>query len=453
MKKPTPEQVEKTFTEIEATLPPEIDITEFEPLSIDELIETLGITIKKDIDNKLVAFLCALSAYTPNDQFNVSFNAPSSSGKSYIPTEIARLFPQEDVQEMGYCSPTSFFHETGEYDKETNTTTVDLSHKILTFLDQPHMTLLTHLRPLLSHDKKVLHMKITDKNQRGGNRTKTVKIIGYPAVFFCTAGLRLDEQESTRFVLLSPEINQEKLRAGIHEKIHREADHANYTALLAGNAKREQLIRRILAIKYAEITDIKITKPDWIEQLFMEKNIVLKPKHQRDIGRVLCFIKAFALLNFPFRELNNGELIANDDDIKNAFKIWEKISVSQELNLPPYVYNLYLEVLVPAWRERNGDITGIYSSDNTTGLSQQDIQKKHLEIYGRMLDTNQWRFEVLPALEVSGLVSKETDPTDRRRMLIYPLMVAGQQAINSEPEGGVDEGVVLEDLEELINGS
>ena len=87
----------------------------FEPMSSRELIDTLGLTIKRDEENKLVTFLCQLSAYTKDSQFNISFNAPSSTGKSYIPTEISRLFPKEDVIEVGYCSPTAFFHDVGEF--------------------------------------------------------------------------------------------------------------------------------------------------------------------------------------------------------------------------------------------------------------------------------------------------------------------------------------------------
>src|SRR3990167_5639497 len=162
---------------------------------------------------------------TENAQFNISYNAPSSTGKSYIPTEIARLLPEEDVLEIGYCSPTAFFHDVGEQDeKNKGRILVDLSRKILIFLDQPHTQLLERLRPLLSHDKKEISIKITDKNQKQGLRTKNVVLRGFPSVIFCTAGLRIDEQEATRFLLLSPEINQEKIRQGILESIKKEAD-------------------------------------------------------------------------------------------------------------------------------------------------------------------------------------------------------------------------------------
>ncbi len=120
----------------------------------EELLDILATTIKYDDDNKLVAFLAMLSAYTEDSQLNLSFNAPSSAGKSFIPTEIAALFPPEDVVELGYASPTSFIHGNSEFNKEKQQYTVDLERKIIIFLDQPHSMLLEHLRPLLSHDKK-----------------------------------------------------------------------------------------------------------------------------------------------------------------------------------------------------------------------------------------------------------------------------------------------------------
>ena len=53
----------------------------------------------------------------------------------------------------------SFFHDAAGYDKEKNIYIIDLSRKILIFLDQPHNQLLERLRPILSHDKKEIRLK------------------------------------------------------------------------------------------------------------------------------------------------------------------------------------------------------------------------------------------------------------------------------------------------------
>ena len=53
---------------------------------------------------------------------------------------------------------------------------MDLHHKTLTFIDQPHDVWLQRLRPLLSRNRKTLVAKITDRRERSGLRTKTVLI-------------------------------------------------------------------------------------------------------------------------------------------------------------------------------------------------------------------------------------------------------------------------------------
>ncbi|MBI4245213.1 MAG: toprim domain-containing protein [Planctomycetes bacterium] len=428
------------FGKYEKEHPERIDTSQFKPLSSQELVKILGLTIKSDEENKIVTFLCELSAYTDNAQFNISYNAPSSTGKSYIPLEISNLFPNEDVMKLGNCSPTAFFHEQGEYDKDTNTITVDLSRKIIIFLDQPHTALLERLRSLLSHDEKEMRSKITDKNQKGGNRTKTVIIKGFPSVIFCTAGLQIAEQEATRFLLLSPEVSQEKIREGVSESVRKESDAERYSIWLEENPERKLLKERIRAIKLENIREIKIANFKRVEERFLSKNKILKPKHQRDIKRLISLIKSLALLNLWWRERNGSTITANEEDIEEAFRIWDAISVSQELNLPPYIYNLYQEVILKAWKDKNGNYNeGFVETTEVLGLSRQDIFQKHYEVYGRMLDTNQLRQQILPMLETAGLITQEADPNDKRRILIYPTLqlTISQDQRNSDDGGGV----------------
>lgn len=417
----------------------------FQPISTGELTQILGLTIKQDEQNKVVTFLCELSAYTDNSQFNISYNAPSSTGKSYIPTEIARLFPKEDVKEIGYCSPTAFFHDTGEFNKELGGYVVDLSRKVLIFLDQPHTQLLERLRPLLSHDKKEVHIKITDKNQKFGLRTKHVVLKGFPAVIFCTAGLKIDEQEATRFLLLSPEVNQDKLRQGIYEKIRKEADSDSYRAWLDEDPGRKLLKERIQAIRDAGIEEIKLGPPEAISERFMALNKALKPRHQRDVGRLISIIKSLALLNLWWRERDHFTITATQEDVEEGFKIWEGISVSQELNLPPYIYKLYQEVILPAWEAKQA---------LGEGLDRQTVSQKHFEVYGRMVDSQQLRQQIIPMLETAGLIYQEQDPNDKRKYLIYPTLPAtiSEPQNNGGDGGGVpqnsgtDGGVTTNDL-------
>ncbi|MEA3368815.1 MAG: hypothetical protein U9Q24_00425 [Candidatus Ratteibacteria bacterium] len=381
----------------------------FLPLSISGLLEILGLTIKEDKVNKLITFLCCLSAYTESSQFNISFNAPSSTGKSYIPIEIASLFPKEDVIKVGYCSPTAFFHDKGKFVKEQEGYFVDLERKILIFLDQPHTLLLQHLRPLLSHDEKEINIKITDKSQKYGLKTKNIVIKGFLSVIFCSAGLKIDEQEATRFLLLSPETNQGKIKQGIDEALNKEADLEAYLAKLNNNPQRQLLINRIKGIKEENITAIKIHNPDKIREWFFEKHKALKPRHQRDIKRLVSIIKSFTLLNLWHREAEGLDIIlTSDEDIEAGFRIWEEISFSQELNLPPYIYRMFKEVILPLYQEKE------------TGLSRKAIMQGYFRIYNRPVADWVLRQQIIPMLETAGLIIQEADPTDKRKILISP---------------------------------
>lgn len=419
-----------------------IDLSQFQPMTSQDVTRILGLTVKKDNANKLITFLSMMTAYTENDQTNVLQNAPSASGKTYIPLEVSKLFPKEDVIKIGYCSPQAFFHDHAapEEDEENekkgkkgkvkknekkqpSPLLVDLSRKILIFLDMPHVTLLERLRPLLSHDEKEMQVKITDKSKKGQNRTKTIIIRGFPTVIFCTAGLAMDEQEATRFFLLSPEMDQEKLREAIEQRINKESDKAAHAAWLDAQPERALLMKRILAIKQEKIEEVRILQPAMIQERFLRSRPVLKPRHQRDIGRIFSLVKAFALLNVMHRKRDGNTILADESDIDEAFTLWDSISESQEHNLPPFIYELYRKVILPAYSTLNPDPSDLFPHN---GLTLQDIQKKHVTVCGRMISPHTLRQQVLPMLEAAGLITEEKDPSDARRHLYFPLDLSPQ---------------------------
>ncbi|MHC4762108.1 MAG: hypothetical protein ACYS71_01825, partial [Planctomycetota bacterium] len=169
------------------------------------------------------------------------------------------------------------------------------------------------------------------------------------------------------------------------------------------------------------INEIKIGRPELIKESFFREKRALKPRHTRDIGRLISLVKSFALLNLWFRDKDGSTIVANESDIEEAFKIWDVISESQELNLPPYIYQLYQEVILPAWFEKNDsrpegfeDVTG------KLGLTRQDIIQEHYKVYGRFIADWQLRQQIIPMLETAGLITQERDPNDKRKILIYP---------------------------------
>lgn len=393
-----------------------IEITEFKEINISEVCKILDSTIKKDDANKSITFLSMLLTYTEDSQMNLFFNAPSSTGKSHIPLSVVNLFPKSDQIILGHCSPSAFFHEQGVFDKAKNEIRVDLSRKILIFTDMPNPVLLERIRSMLSHDQKEFNFKITDKDQKGGNKTKNGVLVGYPSVYFCSAGLRVDEQESTRFLMLSPSIEQDKIVQGIKQSIARESDRIRFINLIESDLERNLLKKRILAIKHEKIDDVVISNNELVEKLFFKDEVSFQPRQQRDIKKIISIIKGFALLNLWFRERKNSEIYANDKDIRNAFVLWEQVSYGQEYGIPPYLMEIYTKVILPLWEESNSLI-----SEERIPVTRMQILERHHSVLGRSLSSYYLRLQVLPQLDSAGLIMQEKSSIDGRQMVVIPL--------------------------------
>jgi hypothetical protein len=392
---------------------PTIELTEdlTKEISWNEVASILSTSIKKDYVPKLITFSGMLLAQTNKDQLNIGFQAESAAGKSYIPFEIASYFPPNEIIKIASASPTAFYHRGGIWDESRKAQVCDLENKIVIFSDQPGFQLIEKIRSVLSKDDKELTYWITDKNRSGANRTKTIIIKGFASFFFCTAKTDPDEQEKTRLILLSPEIDQDKLYESLELAALRNADIDEYRKLIEQDPKRKWLIDRILAIRQLGIREIIVPdKGRTVFERFIREHKNLIARYQRDFPRIFSFIKAHALLNCFNRErLTNsksGTIVATDTDIDAGFTLYKEIEESNELGLSPYIYRIYKQVIEPELNPING-------------LSRKDIRSKYFSVFHKFL---QPKFEdaVIAQIEAAGLIQQEPDPEDRRKLLVLP---------------------------------
>lgn len=175
----------------------------------------------------------------------------------------------------------------------------------------------------------------------------------------------------------------------------------------------DMLRKRIEKIKQENVKHIIIEDVNKVAEKFIERYPKLKPRYQQDIERIISLAQTLALLNLWDRKRDEGNVYANKEDINNAFNIFGKITESQELGIPPFVYNLFKEVIEPLWKEVNSN------SENQIGLTRKQIIAKYYEVYGRTIQDWFLRQEILPALECAGLIFEDVDPNDKRKKLIY----------------------------------
>jgi hypothetical protein len=171
-----------------------------------------------------------LSAYI-NNPVNLAVNSPSGEGKNYVINKVGDNFPKEDVMFLAGMTDKALFHRqdtlvikngVGEYgpvdnkiaeidseieDKESEIATIsdknfkqarrneikqleqqknelvkeakkliDLSHKILVFLDTPRPELFNALMPLLSHNKYEMEYEFVDTQNQYSERVASCNI-------------------------------------------------------------------------------------------------------------------------------------------------------------------------------------------------------------------------------------------------------------------------------------
>lgn len=401
--------------------------------TINDLERILSKEIKNDKASKLITFFTMLSAYSHSNQLNVSFNASSSTGKTHITTSLAKLFPAEDKIELNSASPTALRYKAGIVDEETGATIVDFARKILIFYEVPGPELQKTLRSVLSHDNWDNRSLMTNKDKKGANRAQEIIMRGFPATVFCSAGLRLDEQEATRAILLSPETTNEKLTASINFSALRNSGDTEFLDSLENDPEIRKLKKRIEDIKLAEVEDVYIPDLSTLVKRFTDMVGKAKPRHSRDIDHLLKLVKAITIFNVWHRR-DGDKVTATQSDIDQAFELWKPIADSQDQNIPPMLLDFYRKVIVPAYNEKLANQK--YKSDmknGAVGLSREELCLANQQKLGQPLNWEHYRHEMQPQLEASSLIDvRKPETGDKRSYHVFPLL-----NLKTMQEGGV----------------
>ncbi len=130
----------------------------------------------------------------------------------------------------------------------------------------------------------------------------------------------------------------------------------------------------------------------------------------------------------------------NRSDVDNACEIWERIAIPQELNIPPYVYRLYVDVILTAYAEKNALRKSV-----KVGITRNEVMKKHYEVYGRALNALVLRQQIIPMLIQAGLINEDPDLSDKRNKLICPQLPVN----NGESSGGLDNEAAKSDFDSM----
>ncbi len=391
------------------------------------LLERRG--YRRDYIAKVINLYTCLSAYTEEPQ-NLFLKGPSSSGKSFGATQVAKLFPKGDVWFIGRMSPTALIHSRGEYDEENNRIIIDLTGKILVFLENVREETLEMLLPILSHDNEEIEYKITDKGGKGNLKVKNVIIRGFPATIFCTSRLKLIEDLKTRSLLVTPEISEEKTRLANIAYARR------FSTIQNGEVDEEE--RKIKeAFKLLAHERGKVIIP-YAEKL-AERYPPESHEEMRNFKKYLALIYLNAFLHKyqrPKIEIDGEEfIVATEEDYIVATLIFNEIAPATKSGIPAHVNEFYEKVLM--------------SIQEDSERYFRNIQRKHVEVFKRPIGYSTYQ-QYERMLEDAGWILKDNHPDDKRKKIVI-LTRKNDDKLSQNVPDNLEEIFSEKDFENWLN--
>ena len=397
-------------------------------------------TVKRDPVTKAVTFLVCFSAYT-QDPLNLFLRGESSLGKTYVVSQITKLFPKSDVWNLGGVTPKFLIRQHGllvdeneqpilltqKPDKDASLeelqawqerlknskVLISLSEKILVFLEAPHPETFNVIRSILSHDEKEISFPFVNKTDKLGISTVNVVVRGWPACVFCSSSERHVQDLATRSITVTPLFDKKKFLAA--NKLSGEK--ASLPWKYKPTDETERLKQLIVAVKnLAAIKHIIIPFGEKFGEAYKSSH----PRDMRDFRHILSLIQAHCLLHYaqrPVLYLVNDkkphverDLIATENDFTMIMALWQQIAETTETGAPGQILKLYKEVILPcSARALNpellvSDITDEWNTANPSSLKSSDTIRNWIIHLCRI-----------------GYCTKRQNPDKKKENLIKPI--------------------------------
>jgi len=319
-----------------------------------------------------------------------------SIGKSYNAIHVARLLDDRGshIWFLGGISPTSFIYDFGEYDKTRKAWIADLNGITMLFLEPPHPETWAKLKPVLSHDKKEIMFKVTQKSKGGQLRTLRCIVRGWPAVIQCAAesGYRGGEY-SSRFLTGTPEISKDKTKEGMG-KLGEMMETPGKYGFDTEEVKAWSAAYELLSKEFP----IKVRIP--YGKIIAEHFVVRGPETMRVLAMFGRLIMANTALHFKQRQKDEeGYCLAKVEDFQQVLDDFEKIAAPTFLGLSGDTLTLYKELA------------------GKMGLTYEQIEEVARQTFGAETSEATLRKLYIRRLVEVGLLKEKQHPEDKRRML------------------------------------
>jgi hypothetical protein len=448
---------------------PDRDYAEFAIRTIKKVVKREDVLVRQ-------VFYTGLSTYT-FDPVNLGIIAPTSEGKTYVVTRALKPFPEEDDWNIGNMSTKVLVRQKGilvspdgkpireqanelrkriralgggkmdaeekqtlidelEELVESAKTEIDLSGKILVFLEPPHRELWNLLKPILSHDLVKIDFPYVDRTDREGILTKKVVVKGWPACVFCSArdesAWEVWPEIQSRFLITSPNMNKQKYfeanvliaqKKGLPNLLKQHVLVSDKDLDIAKQCVQflKNQIKSFYTANHASYD--KNTNSVWIPcgGILSEALPSSKGSDNRVTERIFSFLNVISLAKGHLRpKLEYGPeklVIATLDDLAEVLHITQNVS-----GMPTHKMQFFNEIFVPLFNSKETADDDGNKEEKRIAVTTRQLADYYKQETGKVLTTDAVRKIYLEELENNGYIDKEDSELDKRLKIYWPIV-------------------------------
>lgn len=408
-------------------------------------------------DNHIIktVYITALSTYLENP-LNFGLKAESGSGKTYSANETLKFFPPEDVVLIGSQSPKVISHENGiqktfdgqlfdeikkperplrrdypdkmmydnailqyendlvKYNEASKSCywEVDLRHKTIAFFESIDLDTFKMFKTTMSHDNPYIdHKWVDDKG-----KVHVTRLIGAPAIIFCSLDNVYFEEWATRNLSASPVTDQNKYQSAMGISCQK----SNYPWEFENRFEKEviqEYLRKIsgLAIR-GKLKGLNPFKD--IHRIFSD----IHTRDMRDFNKFLEMLPSFALFKLfqrPIIEINKCRyLVPTIQDAIEAKELFESLKDTTVTNTEKRVVQFYQTYI------QN------YPNGKTIKILTNEYNKDHPKNKRSSGSIREWitRLELINWVDVrEGEQETSKGYIDHKTLTIYPLIIKNNE--------------------------
>ena len=467
-------------------------INNFDGDFINYIIKQIKKTVKcEDVLIRQILYT-GLSSYVGDDPINLGIIAPTSEGKTYPVEETMKLFPKEDMYKVGSMSAKVLVRQKGtlidkngqsidqkikdlvkkknllgdsKEDKEQKLniiseieelyegakTLIDLTGKILVFLEPPHKEVWAILKPILSHDSPEIEYPFVNKTDKDGHETKDVVVRGWPACIFCSAK---DESSwsvwpeiKSRCLISSPNMVAKKYKEStkLISTKYGEPNLIQQQTVISNNDI--EIAKQCLLLIKQKINNLRLKNNNGKISLWIPYAELLEKELPSNKGtdvrlqkRIFSLLRIVPIIKFNLRKLlvlgGETSVIADLKDLK------EVLSITQNFEgIPKFKIEFFNNIFYPCFARKtevdsNGKEGNNRKEEDIIAVTTRELCEFFKSKKGKPISTDNLKKVYVDELINNGIVDyTESKVHGGKQYIYYPIV----EPLNFNSNNGEDQ--------------